>query len=234
MTVPNPDPLADLPWPKPEAPRAELSAKICSACTKNLCASRGPSAATRLSLCVAASTLVAAVGYWFGARHHRADLGLRLGLYGAVAWAVLQTAVLFVAFAPRRGVLGSRAVRLGLAVVVPVLFLAYLSYAAWSYVPFEQFSHGARASHALSCGSIALLLGALVGGSVLLAWRGTDPATPRLSGTLAGVVGGVGGALAVGIGCPSHETWHLWTAHGLIVIALGFMGFAAGRRLLSP
>ena len=234
MTAPNPDPLADLPWPKPEAPRAELSAKICGACTKNLCASRGPSAATRLSLCVAMSSLVAAVGYWFGARHHRSDLGLRLGLYGAIAWAVLQTAVLFAAFAPRRGVLGSRAVRLGLAVVVPVLFLGYLSYAAWSYVPFEQFSQGARASHALSCGSIAMLLGAIVGGSVLLAWRGTDPATPRLSGTLAGVVGGVGGALAVGIGCPSHETWHLWTAHGLIVIALGFMGFAAGRRLLSP
>lgn len=234
MTAPNPDPLAHLAWPKPEAPSEAVSAKICGACTKNLCASRGPSAMTRLSLCVAASSFVAVVGYWYGARHHRSDLGLRLGLWGAVAWAVLQSAVLFAAFAPRRGLLGSRAVRLGFAVAVPVLFLGYLSYAAWSYVPFEEFSQGARASHAMSCGSIALVFGALVGGSMLLAWRGTDPTTPRLSGTLVGLVGGVGGALAVGIGCPSHEAWHLWTAHGLIVIALGFMGFAAGRRLLSP
>jgi hypothetical protein len=117
---------------------------------------------------------------------------------------------------------------------VPVLFLGYLSFAAWSYVPFEQFSHGARASHALGCGAVVLGFGALLGGSVLLAWRGTDPVTPRLSGTLAGLVGGVGSALAVGIGCPSHEAWHLWTAHGLIVLALGFTGFAAGRRLLAP
>jgi len=234
MTTPTPDPLADLPWPKPEQPGAEISAKICGACTKNLCAKRGMSAATRLTLCVAASSLVAAVGYWFGARNQRSELGLRVGVHGAIVWAILQAGVLFLGFAPRRGVLGSRSVRIALAVLVPVLFLAYLSYAAWSYVPFEQFSRGTRAAHALGCGGVALGFGALLGGSVLLAWRGTDPLTPRLSGTLAGLVGGVGGALAVGIGCPSHEAWHLWTAHGLIVLALGFMGFAAGRRLLSP
>jgi hypothetical protein len=234
MTLPEPDPLADLPWPKPEAPRAEVSAKICGACTKNLCARRGLSALTRLTLCVAASSLIAGLGYWVGAHHHRAELGLRLGLRGALAWALVQAGVLFIGLSPRRGVLGSRSVRIALAVLVPVLFLGYLSFAAWSYVPFEQFSHGARASHALGCGAAVLGFGALLGGSVLLAWRGTDPVTPRLSGTLAGLVGGVGSALAVGIGCPSHEAWHLWTAHGLIVLALGFTGFAAGRRLLAP
>ena len=234
MTMPKPDPLADLPWPKPEAPGEEVSAKICGACTRNLCAKRGMSTGTRLTLCVAASSLVAAFGYWFGIRHHRSELGLRVGIAGAVAWAALQAAVLFLGFAPRRGVLGSRSVRIALATLVPVLFLGYLSYSAWSYVPFEQFSHGARAAHAFGCGAVALCFGAVVGGSVLLAWRGTDPVTPRLSGTLAGLVGGVGGALAVGIGCPSHEAWHLWTAHGLIVLALGCMGFAAGRRLLAP
>ena len=234
MTMRKPDPLADLPWPKSEQPSELVSAKICGACTKNLCAKRGLSALSRLSLCIAASGLVASVGYWYGLRHHRSELGLRVGLCGAIGWAVLQAAVLLLGFAPRRGVLGSRAVRLTLAGLVPLLFLGYLSYSAWSYVPFEQFSQGARAQHAFRCGLVALGFGALVGGSVLLAWRGTDPVTPRLSGTLAGLVGGVGGALAVGIGCPSHEAWHLWSAHGLIVLALGFMGFAAGRRLLSP
>ena len=192
MSMPKPDPLADLPWPKPEAPGEAVSAKICGACTKNLCAQRGLSAVSRLALCLAVSGVVASFGYWFGLRHHRSELGLRLGLYGAVAWGLVQAAVLYIGFAPRRGLLGSRGLRVALAVLLPVLFLGYLSYAAWSYVPFEQFSHGARASHALSCGLIALGFGAIVGGSVLLAWRGTNPITPRLSGTLAGFVGGVG------------------------------------------
>jgi hypothetical protein len=234
MSMPKPDPLADLPWPKPEAPGEAVSAKICSACTKNLCPGRGLSALSRLCLCLAVSGIVASFGYWFGVRHQRSELGLRTGVYGAVAWGLVQAAVLYVGFAPRRGLLGSRSVRVAVAVLLPVLFLGYLSYAAWSYVPFEQFSQGPRASHAFFCGLIALGFGAIVGGSVLLAWRGTNPITPRLSGTLAGFVGGVGGALAVGIGCPSHEAWHLWTAHGLIVLALGLMGFGAGRRLLAP
>ncbi len=234
MSMPKPDPLADLPLAQAEAPSAAVSAKICGACTKNLCAQRGLSALSRLSLCLAVSGLVASFGYWFGLRHHRSELGLRLGVYGALAWGLVQAAVLYLGFAPRRGLLGSRAARVALAVLLPLLFLGYLSYAAWSYVPFEQFSHGARASHAFGCGLVALGFGAVVGGSVLLAWRGTNPITPRLSGTLAGFVGGVAGALAVGIGCPSHEGWHLWTAHGLIVLALGLMGFVVGRRLLSP
>ncbi len=234
MSMPKPDPLADLPWPKPEAPSDAVSAKICGACTKNLCSKRGLSALSRLSLCLAVSGLVASLGYWVGIRQHRSEFGVRLGLYGAVAWGLVQAAVLYIGFAPRRGLLGSRGVRVALAVLMPLLFLGYLSYAAWSYVPFEEFSHSARASHALGCGLVALGVGAIVGGSVLLAWRGTNPITPRLSGTLAGFVGGVAGALAVGIGCPSHEAWHLWTAHGLIVLALGLVGFVAGRRLLSP
>lgn len=234
MTMHKPDPLADLPWPKPEQPSAAVSAKICGACTKNLCPKRGMSAGTRLTLCIVASGLIASVGYWFGIRHHRSDLGLRMGVYGALTWALLQVGVLFLGFAPRRGLLGSRSLRVALVVAVPLLFISYLTYSAWTYVPFEEFSQAPRATHALICGLVALCFGAIVGGSVLLAWRGTNPVTPRLSGTLAGLVGGVGGALAVGIGCPSHEAWHLWTAHGLIVLALGLMGFAAGRRLLAP
>jgi hypothetical protein len=234
MSMPKPDPLADLPWPKLERPREEISAKICGACTKDICPARRMSAAFRLTLCIAASSVVAAVGYWFGMRHHRSELGLRMGVYGALGWVVVQAAVLFAAFGPRRGRYATRTVRIALAVAVPLLYLGYLTLSAWSFVPFSQFSQGARASHALSCGSIALLFGALVSGGVLFAWRGTDPLTPRVSGALAGLVGGVGGALAVGIGCPSHEAWHLWLSHGLVILALGAMGFAAGRRLLAP
>ena len=143
MTTPKPDPLADLPWPKPEVPREEVSAAIRHACTKNLCPMKGMSAATRLTLCLALSGFVAVVGYWFGVRHHRSELGLRTGVYGALGWAIVQAAVLVVGFTPTRSH-ASRTLRLALAVAVPVLFLAYLTYSAWSYVPFAQF----RTAHA--------------------------------------------------------------------------------------
>ncbi len=234
MSMPKPDPLAELPWPKPERPREEVSTAIRSACTKNLCPVQHMSAGMRLTLCIAASSIVAAAAFWFGIRNDRSELGLRMGVYGALGWAIVQAVVLFAAFGPRRGGMAARTLRLALAFAVPVLYVGYLTLSAWSFVPFNQFSHGARAGHAMSCALVALVLGAVVSGGVLLAWRGTDPATPRLSGALAGLVGGVGGALAVGIGCPSHEAWHLWVSHGLVVIALGAVGFAAGRRLLAP
>ncbi|HEY4160205.1 MAG TPA: NrsF family protein, partial [Polyangiaceae bacterium] len=81
---------------------------------------------------------------------------------------------------------------------------------------------------------VSLFFGATVSAGVLLAFRGTDPLTPRLSGALAGLVGGLGGALAMGIACPSHEAWHLWFAHGLVVVVLGLFGFVVGRRILAP
>src|SRR3954469_20815747 len=108
MSMHPPDPLADLPWPKPEAPGEAVSAKICGACTKNLCRKRGMSAISRLSLCLAVSGVVASFGYWFAFRLLRSEPGLRLALYGALAWGLVQAAVLFLGFAPRRGLLGSR------------------------------------------------------------------------------------------------------------------------------
>ena len=232
MTTPKPDRLADLHWSGLEAPLKRVSAAFRSAREKNLRRMRSMSAGTRVTLCLMLSSFVAVLGYLFGIGHHRSELGLRTGVYGALAWGIVQAAVLAVGFSPFRS-RSPRAVRLALAVAVPVLFLSYLTYSAWSYVPFAEFSRGARADHAWGCGFVALSFGALVSGGVLLAWRGTDSLTPRLSGTLAGLIGGVGGALAVGIGCPSHEAWLLWLAHGVIVLALGVMGFGVGRRLLA-
>jgi predicted membrane channel-forming protein YqfA (hemolysin III family) len=233
MITPNPDPFADLPWSNPETSGEPVSAAIRSARRNSRRPVAGMSAGMRLTLCLMLSSLAAVVGYLFGIRHDHSELSLRMGVYGALGWAVVQAAVLAVGFSPMRA-RSPRATRLALAMAVPVLFLGYLTYSASSYVPFAEFSRGARADHAWSCGLIAVTLGALVSGGILLAWRGTDALTPRLSGTLAGLIGGVGGAMAVGIGCPSHEAWHLWMAHGVMVLALGVMGFGAGRRLLAP
>jgi hypothetical protein len=78
------------------------------------------------------------------------------------------------------------------------------------------------------------MLGAIVSGGVLFLWRGTDPLTPTVSGALAGLTGGLGSALALGVACPSHEAWHVGVSHGLVVVAMVGFGALVGRRLLSP
>jgi hypothetical protein len=170
----------------------------------------------------------------FGVLRGSAQATLSSALYGAGGWAIIQTLVLVFGLARPPGRKPARALRLVIAVVVPVLFLGYLAATASSWMTFERFSQGASASHAVGCGLMSLFLGALVSGGVLLLWRGTDPLTPGLSGALVGLVGGLGGAVAVGIACPSHEAWHMGCSHGLGVIALVFLGGAVGRRLLSP
>jgi hypothetical protein len=211
-----------------------VSDAICQHCTKSLRASRGASAERRVALslliCGVATGLLIALGVSRGS----AGTTLSSALYGAVGWAIIQTLVLVFGLARPPGRKPARAVRLVVAVVIPVIFLGYLALTSSSWLPFERFSQGATASHAVSCGLISLFLGALVSGGVLLLWRGTDPLTPGTSGALVGLVGGLGAAVGVGIACPSHEAWHLGCSHGLGVIALVFLGGAVGRRLLSP
>jgi hypothetical protein len=228
------DPLADLPWPNPVEPPAAVSHKICSHCTKSLRAGRGRSAHQRVMLSLLISGVVTALLIAVGVTRGSAGQTLSSALYGVAGWAIIQALVLMFGLARPPGRKPARAVRLVIAVVVPIVFLGYLASTASAKLPFDTFSHGATATHAVSCGLASLFLGALVSGGVLLLWRGTDPLTPGLSGALVGLVGGLGGAVAIGIACPSHEAWHLGCSHGLGVVALVFLGGAVGRRLLSP
>jgi hypothetical protein len=231
---PETDPLAELPWPKPVVPSVEISSSIHDQCTCDLARRRGMSGGQRLALSVALSlgvfTLLAALTR----DQPRFEGTFKTALLGAAGWGLVQAAVLWMGLARPPGKRASRALRLVVAVTLPVLFLAYIAFAAPEWVSFSEFAQGARASHAVSCGLIGLLFGALVSGGVLLLWRGTDPLSPGLTGALAGLVGGVGGALAIGVACPSQEGWHACFSHGLGVLAFAVFGCAVGRRLLSP
>jgi hypothetical protein len=218
----------------PVEPPKAVSDAICRHCTKSLHSGRGASANKRVLLSLAISGAVTALLIGLAVVGGSAGATLTSALYGAVGWAIIQAFVLVFALARPPGRKPARAVRLVIAVVVPILFLGYLALTASGRLPFESFAQGATASHAIGCGLVSLFLGALVSGGVLLLWRGTDPLTPGLSGALVGLVGGLGGAVAIGIACPSHEAWHLGCAHGLGVVALVFLGGAVGRRLLSP
>lgn len=228
------DALSDLPWPTPGEPPKAVSDAICKHCTKSLHARRGASAEKRVVLSLLFSGVVTGVLVLLSVLNGSAGATFTSAVYGGVGWAIIQAFVLFFGLARPPGKKPARALRLVVAVVVPILFLGYLAATASATLSFEAFSHGPTASHAVGCGLVSLFLGALVSGGVLLLWRGTDPLTPGLSGALVGLVGGLGGAVAIGMACPSHEAWHLGCSHGLGVIALVFLGGAVGRRLLSP
>jgi hypothetical protein len=228
------DPLADLPWPKPAEPSAAVSEAIHRDCTKGLGSMACVSARRKAALTLLFPALTVGAFSWLAVNSNIPDGALRAGLYGAIGWAVVLSAVLLVGLARPPGRRPAGVVRLALAICVPIAFFVYLALTASGRVSFDAFSHGAMASHAVRCGALCLVVGALVTGAVLLLWRRTDPLTPGISGALAGLTGGMGSALAFGVACPSHEAWHLGFSHGLVVVGLVILGGAVGRRLLAP
>jgi hypothetical protein len=234
MSTSDDNELADLPWPKPCAPRTEVSQAIRQQCTKGLCKQRGASAGQRLLAALSISALTTGLLCWLATTSARPDGAVASGLYGAVGWGIVLTVILTTSLARPPGRRGSVTWRVLVATLLPVAFFGYLAFAASGRVPFGDFSHGAHAAHAVRCGFISLLIGALVSGGVMLCFRRTDPLTPGVSGAIVGLAGGLTSAVAVGIACPSSEAWHLWAAHGMVLVALVLLGWGVGRRVLAP
>jgi len=228
------DPLDDLPWPKPAEPGEAVSESIRRQCTHALT----PAPCARAHRRAALSLLLpmAAIGLFTFLAILRGDTSdvVRAALYGVGGWAIVIVAVLLggLAFPPGRR--PARRFRLFAALSIPVLFVLYITTTAAAHDSFSSFAQGATGYHAVRCGISCLMLGAIVTTGVLLVWRGTDPLTPGLSGALAGLVGGLGSALALGVACPSHEAWHVGISHGLVVVAMVAVGALVGRRLLAP
>jgi len=232
--VTNRDPLDDLPWPKPPAPPPDVSEVIHKQCTRGLHGKSCASARRRALLSLLVPVISVGAFCWIAVQMHAPDGAIRAGLYGAIGWSAVLAATLLVGLASPPGRRPRAAVRWAVALAIPLVFFAYLVQTAWASVPFEVFSHGAPAAHAVRCGALCFAVGAIMASGVMLLWRGTDPLTPGLSGALLGLVGGVGSALGFGIACPSHESWHLIVSHGVVVASLAVLGAAVGRRLLAP
>jgi len=228
------DPLDDLPWPKPQAPGPTVSDAIHKKCTGNLDSRACRSARRRAALSLLFPTLTVGLASWIAVRRGTPEGVVRAGLLGALGWSAVLSLTLLVGLASPPGRRPRAAVRVGIAVLVPLVFFGYLTQTAWASVPFSVFSEGAYAHHAMRCGAICFGVGALMSGGAMLLWRRTDPLTPGLSGALIGLVGGMGSALGMGVACPSHEAWHLCVSHGVVVASLVVLGAAAGRRLLAP
>jgi len=125
--------------------------------------------------------------------------------------------------------------RRALLIGMPAAFFAYLAISHGNMIPLHTFvASEPLVGHALRCGMIAMLLGAFGSAGVLYIWRGSDPFSPRLSGALIGLMGGIAGALSIGVVCPGQNAWHVLLGHGLSVVGVGLLGLLVGRRILSP
>jgi hypothetical protein len=229
------DSIADLPWAEPVAPRAEVSQAIRHHCTRDLCRRRVPSPGARVAISLLVSAIIIGALLALTRHHDRPPGALRAAAFGVIGWMLVQGLVLVVGLGSPPGKRLSRTVRVAVAVVIPIAFLAYLGWAAAYSLPVGEFVGDTRhAGWAAGCGFITFLFGALAAGCMMRIWRRTDPMTPRLSGAFAGLIGGLTGAVAVGWACPSQESWHLWLAHGVTVVALVCVGGLIGRRWLAP
>jgi len=235
MTPRQDDPLAQLEWRLPEAPCERVAKAIRHECTAGLCKKQSVSRMRRLlgsvALFIGTICILAFLGI---TRDGAISDAVRAALYGAAGWGAVLSAILFASIAQPPGRRLSAGYRLFLVIAVPVVFLGYLALTATGKLPFSTFSTGEFADHALRCGLLCMFLGAAISGGIFFLWRGTDPATPGISGALVGLVGGMGSALALGIACPSHEAFHQWFSHGLVVVAMVALGGAVGRRLFAP
>lgn len=121
--------------------------------------------------------------------------------------------------------------RLLVALLVPLSFFAYLALGANETLPVGR-ALGNEGT--VGCGLFTLLASAIVSLGIMLPWRRTDPVSPRLTGALLGLGGGLVAAIAMGVVCPCREGWHLWLAHGASLVSVALIGAWVGRRWLAP
>jgi hypothetical protein len=170
-----------------------------------------------------------------GWQRHPPKRAVELALVGALIWGIVQASVILVGFGRSPGKRVHRTVRWGMVLAICVAFLAHVTLASESVLPLQHFlSDPGAIKHTVVCGVHALLFGALAIAALFVIWRRSDPFSPRLSGAVSGLAGGLVGAVALDITCPHMEAWHLWLGHGLTLFTLVVAGWYAGKRWLAP
>jgi hypothetical protein len=229
------DPLADLPWPSAENPPPEVQEAIRHTCTDDLTPKTCCSLRRRLAMSIAISVVLFAILLMVGWTRHPPKSAVTLALVVAALWAVVQASVLLVGCGRPPGKRGYPYLRWLVTAVVVSAFFAQLTLGSTSQLAFDQFLVAPRSLRGtVVCGIHSILFGSLSMASLLWVWRRTDPFTPRLSGALMGLAGGLVGAIALDMVCASREAWHLWLGHGAALLVMVLAGWLLGRRCLTP
>jgi hypothetical protein len=227
--------LDSLPWTEPAAPPPRLEHAILHACADGLKPGRPASAARRAVWSILASGAMFVALLAVGWSRHPPKAAVTTALLGAVAWGVAQGLVLWVGLARPPGRRFTRSLRWGVVLLVLGAFLGYLTIAATSMLSPHDFVEVPRSLHATAvCALHALIFGLLATVALIAIWSRTDPFSPGLSGAVAGLGGGLVGAVALDMTCASREAWHLWLGHGLTLVVIVAVAWLAGRRWLSP
>ncbi len=222
-------------WPAEAAPSEAIGASIRQLCTKDLRPAKSRSIAGRIVRSIVMSGALFGVLLAIGWMRHPPQQAVAVALAGALVWGIAQASVIVVGLGRAPGKRTHRFVRWALVIAVPLTFIVHLTIASDGILPLREFvtaPHSMR--HTLVCGVHAILFGLLASVTLFVLWRRTDPFSPRLSGAVAGLAGGLVGAVALDMTCPHLEAWHLWIGHGLTLVLLVAAGWYAGRRWLAP
>jgi hypothetical protein len=231
----KPDPLIDLAWPEEPCPSATVSNAIHHICATDLRPAKSRNIVERVARSIALSGLLFAVLLAIGWQRHPPRHAVAVALAGALVWGIAQASVIIVGLGRVPGKRAHRWLRWTVVLAVPLAFFLHLTLASNVTLSIQDFVTAPRSiRHTVVCGVHAMIFGALSIVGLFFVWRRTDPFSPRLSGAVAGLAGGLVGAVALDMTCPHLEAWHLWIGHGLTLVALVMGGWYAGRRWLSP
>ena len=228
-------PLDDVAWPETEAPSEAVSASIRQLCTSNLKPTKSRNISGRIVRSIVLSGALFGLLLAIGWRRHPPQQAIAVALAGALVWGVAQASVIVVGLGGTPGKRAHRFVRWAVVVAVPLAFLIHLTIASDAILSIRDFMTAPRSlRHTFVCGVHAIVFGVIAIVTLFVMWRRTDPFSPRLSGAVAGLAGGLVGAVALDMTCPHLEAWHLWLGHGLTLVLLVVTGWYAGRRWLAP
>jgi hypothetical protein len=231
----SPDFLENQTWPEPAAPSGAVDAAIRKICTSKLGPTRSRSIASRIARSIALSGGLFALLLSLGWQRHPPRQAVAAALAGALLWGIAQASVIIVGLGRAPGKRAHRWVRWAVVVVLPLTFFVHLTLASDVTLSVQDFITAPRSiRHTVVCGIHTLVFGALAMATLFFVWRRTDPFSPRLSGAVSGLAGGLVGAVALDLTCPHLEAWHLWIGHGLTLVTLVAAGWYAGRRWLAP
>ncbi len=229
------DPLDDPAWPEPAAPSAAVDEAIHRICAAQLRPVRSRSIADRIARSIVLSGGLFVVLLGLGWKLHPPHRAVAVALAGALVWGVTQASVIIVGLGRPPGMRAHRSVRWAVVLAVPLAFFIHLTVASDVTFSIQDFVTAPRSlRHTIICGIHSLVFGTMAIVALFFMWRRTDPFSPRLSGAVAGLAGGLVGAIALDMTCPHLEAWHLWIGHGLTLLTLVLAGWYAGRRWLAP
>lgn len=214
-------------------PRSDVREAVRRQCTSGLCdKKRLTSRRNRVLSCGA--LLVFVVGGSAFLASGVLDIGYAsAALWGALGWAIVLLAVLAVNLRPQsiHPLLWRGLIMVG----VPGCFYWYLTQSGEEGSQFfDVIADPGMCVHMVKCGIMSSVVGAIASAGMFYVWRASDPFSPRLSGVVLGLAGGIAGALVAGFVCPGQDAWHVVLGHGLSLVVLAVLGAAVGRRVLSP